>query len=219
MMRWPAPLEHSSWYPSIIVSSGTVIFGVAVFGVAGMLVMLRRILLVLLLFSPLASGSQSLNPLFLEVLGVGLVTTAIGIWLGYANIFIATFILIYAYLFLQQTNEHKDRRPWEFLFVASLLFLVFQIFNIMFLSGVTYIWSESIDVDLVRNLFAFLYSGCVLLAFVSQHDLILRSQLILISKKDPKPVEKDLEVKIGIGSKQEDDALLKQSAAVKRQKQ
>jgi hypothetical protein len=184
-----------------------------------MLVMLRRILLVLLLFSPLASGSQSLNPLFLEVLGVGLVTTAIGIWLGYANIFIATFILIYAYLFLQQTNEHKDRRPWEFLFVASLLFLVFQIFNIMFLSGVTYIWSESIDVDLVRNLFAFLYSGCVLLAFVSQHDLILRSQLILISKKDPKPVEKDLEVKIGIGSKQEDDALLKQSAAVKRQKQ
>jgi predicted membrane metal-binding protein len=106
--------------------------------------------------------------------------------LGYANIFIATFILVYAYLFLQQTNEHRDRRPWDFLFIASLLYLVFQIFNVMFLSGITTVMGDSIDIDLVRNLFAFLYSGCVLLAFVSQHDLILRSHLILISKKDSK---------------------------------
>jgi hypothetical protein len=123
----------------------------------------------------------------------------VSIWLGYANIFIATFILVYAYLFLQQTNEHRDRRPWDFLFVASLLYLVYQIFNIMFLSGVTSILSNSIDIDLVRNLFSFLYSGCVLLAFISQHDLILRSQLILISKKDSKPVQ--MEVKIGFGDK------------------
>jgi hypothetical protein len=121
------------------------------------------------------------------------------VWVGYANIFIATFILVYAYLFLEQTNEHRDRRPWDFLFVASLLYLIFQIFNIMFLSGVTMLFS-SLDIDLVRNIFAFLYSGCVLLAFISQHDLILRSHLILISKKDPKkPLEKDLEVRIGLG--------------------
>lgn len=115
----------------------------------------------------------------------------LSIWLGYANIFIATFILVYAYLFLNQTNEHKDRRPWDFLFIASLLYLVFQIFNIMFLSGVTTILSDSVDLDMVRNLFAFLYSGSVLLAFISQHDLILKNQLILISKKDKKlPDEK-----------------------------
>jgi hypothetical protein len=114
----------------------------------------------------------------------------LSIWLGYANIFIATFILVYAWLFLKQTNEHKDRRPWDFLFVASLLFLLFQIFNIMFLSGVTTILGDSIDIDLVRNLFSFLYSGSVLLAFVSQHDLILRNQLILISKKDKPGSEK-----------------------------
>jgi hypothetical protein len=123
----------------------------------------------------------------------------VSIWLGYANIFIATFILVYAYLFLQQTNEHRDRRPWDFLFVGSLLYLVYQIFNIMFLSGVTSILSNSIDIDLVRNLFAFLYSGSVLLAFISQHDLILRSQLILISKKDTKPKPVEMEVKIGFG--------------------
>jgi hypothetical protein len=122
------------------------------------------------------------------------ISTYLSIWLGYANIFIATFILIYAYLFLKHTNEHKDRRPWDFLFVASLLYLLFQVFNIMFLSGVTTILSDSIDMDLMRNLFAFLYSGSVLLAFVSQHDLILKNQLILISKKD-KPGEKASEPK------------------------
>jgi hypothetical protein len=108
----------------------------------------------------------------------------LGIWIGYANLFIATFIMIYAYLFLRQTNEHKDRRPWDFLFVASFLYFIFQLFTIIYLSGVTAILSNSIDIDFVRSLFAFFYSGCVLLAFVSQHDLILKNQLILISKKD-----------------------------------
>jgi hypothetical protein len=123
-----------------------------------------------------------------------------GVWIGYANIFIATFILIYAYLFLKQTNEHRDRRPWDFLFVASLLYLIFQLFNIMYLSGVTTMMSDQVDVDLVRNIFAFLYSGSVLLAFVSQHDLILKSQLILISKRD-KHTEAKAEVKIGTKTK------------------
>jgi hypothetical protein len=141
---------------------------------------------------------------------VSLVTSSVNIWLGYANIFIATFILIYAYLFLQQTNEHKDRRPWDFLFVASLLYLVFQILNILFLNGITSIM-DGIDVDLVRNLFAFLYSGCVLLAFVSQHDLILRSQLILISKKD-KYDEKDDAIK------EKDEAIKSNSDAMRNSK-
>ena len=125
-----------------------------------------------------------------------------GIWIGYANVFIATFILIYAYLFLKQTNEHRDRRPWDFLFIASLLYLIFQLFSILYLSGVTTMLSAQVDVDLVRNIFAFLYSGSVLLAFVSQHDLILRSQLILISKKDKKPTAKsEIDLKIGTAGK------------------
>jgi hypothetical protein len=125
------------------------------------------------------------------------------IWIGYANIFIATFIMIYAYLFLRQTNVHKDRRPWDFLFFASFLYFVFQVFNVLFLSGVTSILGDTIDIDIVRNLFAFLFSGSVLLAFVSQHDLILKSQLILISKKDKfKPVVKEeLDITIGGGKK------------------
>ncbi len=127
------------------------------------------------------------------------------ILLGYADIFIALFITTYAYLFLKKTNEHKDRRPWDFLFVSSVLYLIFQIFNALYVSGVTSIMGESIDIDLVRNVFAFLFSGCILLAFISQHDLILRSQIILISKrenkdgthKEKKPIsEKKIEIKV-----------------------
>lgn len=102
---------------------------------------------------------------------------------AFANTFIALFISVYAWLFLKKTNKHKDRRPWDFLFLASFLYLVFQIFNILVLSGVQII-SETVNLYLVGNAMAFLYSGCVLLSFISQHDLILKSHLILISKKD-----------------------------------
>lgn len=129
-------------------------------------------------------------------------TTYVTVWFGYANVFIATFIMVYAYLFLKQTNAHRDRRPWDFLFIASFLYMVFQVSNMVFLSGSS-IFGIQFDATLVSNLMAFLYSGCVLLAFVSQHDLILRSQLILISKKDKnaKTTEEQVEVKIGLPEK------------------
>jgi hypothetical protein len=124
------------------------------------------------------------------------------IWLAYANVFIAAFILIYAYLFLRKTQEHRDRRPWDFLFLASFFYLLSQVFVVIVRSGVEV---PGINLDIVSGVLAFLYSGCVLLAFVSQHDLILRSQLILISKKDEKhptkEAEKDVEVTIGMPDK------------------
>jgi len=128
-----------------------------------------------------------------------MIGTFVTVWLAYANIFIAAFILVYAYLFLRKTEEHRDRRPWDFLFLASFFYLLYQVFVVLVLSGFAF---PAVNLDLVGNLMAFLYSGCVLLAFVSQHDLILRSQLILISKKDGpgrKEAEKDLELKIGLG--------------------
>ncbi len=114
------------------------------------------------------------------------ITTYFIITLSYANVFIALFIAVYSWLFLKKTNEHRDRRPWDFLFVSSILYLVFQLFNIFYGNGLTSLLGSTFSVELIRNIFSFLYSGCVLLAFISQHDLILRSELILISKKDDK---------------------------------
>ena len=122
------------------------------------------------------------------------ITSFVTVWLGFANSFIAFFIMVYAYLFLKKTNVHRDRRPWDFLFIASVVYLVYQLINVLFLSGVSSL--STLDITFVSNTMAFLYSGCVLLAFISQHDLILRSQIILISKKD-KQKEEEIDIQVG----------------------
>jgi hypothetical protein len=98
-----------------------------------------------------------------------------------ATMFIAVFIAVYAYLFLTKTKEDRERRPWDFLFVSSILFFVFELLAL--LSYFNLIGLGGLDILMVSKVFEFLYSGFVLLAFISQHDLILRSHLILISKK------------------------------------
>ena len=110
---------------------------------------------------------------------------------NWANLFIAVFILFYAFLFLKKTKKHKDRRPWDFLFLASFIFLLSRLFSVLVASGVT-----MVSLGLVTSMTSFLYSGAVLLAFISQHDLILRSQLILISKRDKKQKAK-VEFRLG----------------------
>lgn len=97
------------------------------------------------------------------------------------NLFIAIFILLYAYLFLVKTSKRNERRPWDYLFGSAFIFLLYQIYSL-----VTYFSDQNIwilDIVIVGSLVEFLFSGLVLLAFVSQHDLILRSPLILISRK------------------------------------
>lgn len=102
--------------------------------------------------------------------------------LSFAILFIAFFITMYSFMFLLKTTEHRERRPWDFLFIASVLFLIFETFSILLHFGV--IALVKIDILFWGKIFEFLYSGFVLLAFVSQHDLILKNHLILISKKD-----------------------------------
>lgn len=99
-----------------------------------------------------------------------------------SSCFIAIFITFYAYLFLLKTKRHRERRPWDFLFVSSLLFLLFQLLSLFSFFGI--IQFVGVDLIMVSKIFEFLYSGFVLLAFISQHDLILKSHLILISKKE-----------------------------------
>lgn len=102
--------------------------------------------------------------------------------LSFSIVFIALFITLYSYMFLQKTVRHKERKPWEFLFVASLLFTGFEIVSLLTYLGLINL--VSFDMIFWSKIFEFLYSGFVLLAFISQHDLILNNHLILISKKE-----------------------------------
>jgi amino acid transporter len=96
------------------------------------------------------------------------------------NFLIAMFICFYAFLFLMKTAKRSERRPWDYLFLSSLIYLIYQLVTLVQFFG------EAVAVgnqELLQVSVEFLYSGLVLLAFVSQHDLILRHPLILISRK------------------------------------
>ncbi len=97
------------------------------------------------------------------------------------NLLIAIFILLYAYLFLIKTTRRSERKPWDYLFFSAFIFLLYQVFSIVALFANSQFWA--VNEGVVGVLVEFLFSGLVLLAFVSQHDLILNSPLILISRK------------------------------------
>jgi len=99
-----------------------------------------------------------------------------------ANAFIALFIVIYAFLFLKKTKSHKERRPWDYLFVASIIYLSYTVVSML-------LTLYHIDVMMNLNLidlnvfFQFIYTGLILLAFISQTDLIFKNEIIIITRK------------------------------------
>jgi len=108
-----------------------------------------------------------------------------------ANSFIAFFIVIYAFLFLKKTKSHKERRPWDYLFVASIAYLTFTIVTIL----ITYNIGNIGDINLIalNVFFQFLYTGLILLAFISQTDLIFKNEMIIITRKLPEDTKKKIE--------------------------
>jgi hypothetical protein len=101
-----------------------------------------------------------------------------------ANTFIALFIVVYAFLFLRKTKSHKDRRPWDYLFLASLIYLVYNLFLIMLqIFGVNSLF-YTLDLYELSVFFQFIYTGLILLSFISQTDLIFNNDIIIIMKKE-----------------------------------
>jgi hypothetical protein len=110
------------------------------------------------------------------------------------NFLLGIYIVFYAYLFLIRTKSYPDRRPWEWLFVAAALFFIAQIFGVMWLYGAKRIFG--MQIESVSLLLEFFYSVFILIAFITQSQLILNSDLIVISKKlgktKPKLITDDL---------------------------
>lgn len=112
-----------------------------------------------------------------------------------ANTFIAFFIVIYAILFLHKTKSHKERRPWDYLVIASIIYLGYTLLSMLFsIYGINTILS--FHVNELSTFFQFVYTGLILLSFISQTDLIFKNQLIIITRR-LSPKEKDhIDVKI-----------------------
>ncbi len=134
-----------------------------------------------------------------------------------ANTFIAVFIVVYAFLFLKKTKSHYERRPWDYLFMASIIYLSYTL-AIMLLTLYNVQTVLNLKLDELNVFFQFLYTGLILLAFISQTDLIFKNEIIIITRKLEPTTKNKLESKIekDITTIQQD---LKQEEAVEKKEE
>ena len=112
-----------------------------------------------------------------------------------ANSFIALFIVVYAVLFLKKTKSHKERRPWDYLVVASIIYLAYTLLA-MLLAIYNVRTILRVNVSELNVFFQFLYTGLILLAFISQTDLIFKNEIIIITRKLSPTEKKRLDIRI-----------------------
>lgn len=105
--------------------------------------------------------------------------------IGIANLFISLFVLIYAWSFLKQTADVRDRKPWVFLFIATIVFFIFELVGVIDLFHLS-------EVPGVTSLFETIFIALILFVFIFQYDLILKSDLILITRKMAEEEDIDL---------------------------
>jgi amino acid transporter len=96
--------------------------------------------------------------------------------LQWANVFISFFIIIIAYFFFQKTKPHKNRTPWFILFIAVIMFFIFELSTALF--------PLLNPIPELKDFFKTLFVGFVLYVFVYEHYLIQNSDTIVIEKKE-----------------------------------
>ena len=105
------------------------------------------------------------------------------ITLEFANLVISLFALIYGVFFIVFTARHKHKLPWIFLTISIALFFIFQLLFLLSSFGI-----ESELLNLSKLFAGTGFASMVLLSFVYQMDLILKSSYILIQKKGSKKI-------------------------------
>ncbi|MBW2983036.1 hypothetical protein KY327_01905 [Candidatus Woesearchaeota archaeon] len=126
-----------------------------------------------------------------------MVASYLGGILEIANVFISLFVLIYAWSFLKQTQDVRDRKPWVFLFIAAVVFFAFEVVGVLDIFALS-------QIPGLRNFLESAFIALILFVFIFQYDLILKSDLILITRKMAKEgdeEEKVIEEKLGTDDK------------------
>jgi quinol-cytochrome oxidoreductase complex cytochrome b subunit len=96
-------------------------------------------------------------------------------FLGWVNVFISLFIILFAFSFFKKTEPHEDRKPWIFLLFSVIVFFCIE------LSGVIPATAKLTD---YRNFLKTTFIAIVLYVFVFQYNLLNRADKIVINKKD-----------------------------------
>ncbi|MFP4524633.1 MAG: hypothetical protein ACLFO2_04985 [Candidatus Woesearchaeota archaeon] len=126
-----------------------------------------------------------------------MVSSYLGGILEIANVFISLFVLIYAWSFLKQTQDVRDRKPWVFLFIAAVVFFAFEVVGVLDIFALS-------QIPGLRNFLESAFIALILFVFIFQYDLILKSDLILITRKiaeEGDEGEKVIEEKLGMDEK------------------
>ena len=99
--------------------------------------------------------------------------------LDFASIAIALFAFIYGIFFLVYTVKHKHKVPWIYLTVSALMFFIFQ--SLLLAEK---FMAESDFLNILKGVFGIGFASMILLSFVSQRNLIVKSPYILIRKRE-----------------------------------
>ncbi|MEK6964204.1 MAG: hypothetical protein AABX70_07285 [Nanoarchaeota archaeon] len=99
----------------------------------------------------------------------------------FSNFFIAAFMLRYAWKFLRQTIQHKDRRPWDLLFLAALFYFIHHILSLFDLYGTLTLFNQ--DINYYEMATEFIFSGLILYTIITQQNLILHKAKLIIRRK------------------------------------
>ena len=95
-----------------------------------------------------------------------------------SKVIIASLIVFYSIFFLRKTEKQNERKPWVFLSVAAILFLSYSLIAVMMI-----FFFDNFILFNIRLLLELAFTGLVLLAFIAQHNLIVKNSIILITKK------------------------------------
>jgi hypothetical protein len=98
--------------------------------------------------------------------------------LGWVNVFISLFIILFAFSFFKKTEPHENRRPWMFLFVSVIIFFLIE------LTGVIPSTANLMD---LRNFLKTIFIAVILYVFVFQYSLLTKTGKIVINKKEAAP--------------------------------
>ncbi len=99
-----------------------------------------------------------------------------------AKVLISVFVMVYAYSFLKRSDAVAEKKPWEYLYVASMfLFLAETLDALQLFKPKEYplFYFKSVE-----RFLEFLFLGFLLLSFKYQNYLLAKKEELLIRKKD-----------------------------------
>lgn len=102
----------------------------------------------------------------------------------FSKIIISIGIMAYAYFFLRQTERYIERKPWEYLYIASMVLFLVELITVLQLFQAEYY--NKVVFDQLRRFLEFVFLGFLLFAFINQHHLLRKERMLVLTRAQDK---------------------------------